>query len=64
MIVVKCCYTFFANIALVQIKLLMKMNRICELFDIQYSVIQGGTVWNTRMLRENKRSPGQFSGTF
>lgn len=45
MIVVKCCYTFFANIALVQIKLLMKMNRICELFDIQYSVIQGGMVW-------------------
>lgn len=45
MIVVKCCYTFFANIALVQIKLLMKMNRICELFDIQYPVIQGGMVW-------------------
>ena len=45
MIVVKCCYTFFANIALVQIKLLMSMNRICELFDIQYPVIQGGMVW-------------------
>ncbi len=45
MIVVKCCYTFFANIALVQIKLLMKMNRICELFDIQYPIIQGGMVW-------------------
>ena len=45
MIVVKCCYTFFANIALEQIKLLMKMNRICELFDIQYPVIQGGMVW-------------------
>ena len=45
MIVVKCCYTFFANIALVQIKLLMSMNKICELFDIQYPVIQGGMVW-------------------
>ena len=45
MIVVKCCCTFFANIALVHIKLLMKMNRICKLFGIQYPIIQGGMVW-------------------